>query len=75
MTNKPIKFGACGTVITALCCFTPILVIVLSAAGAGVLVQYLDWVLFPALGVFLLLLGYGLYRLNSNRKATGNAGD
>ncbi len=74
MKNKQVKIGACGTVIAALCCFTPILVVALPAAGVGAPVAYLDWLLFPALGAFLALLGYGLYRMNFNGKAARNAG-
>ncbi|MBE7384605.1 MAG: mercury resistance system transport protein MerF [Leptolyngbya sp. SIO1E4] len=42
-----------GTVVVALCCFTPILVLLLGAVGLSVWVGYLDYVLLPALGVLL----------------------
>ncbi|MCZ6628878.1 MAG: mercury resistance system transport protein MerF [SAR324 cluster bacterium] len=70
-----MKFGAWGTVIAALYCFTLILMVALPAIGVGMLVAYLDWVLFPALAAFLALLGYGLYRMNYNGKAARNAGN
>ena len=38
-----------GVGITALCCFTPILVILLSSLGLSLVVPYLDWLLWPAL--------------------------
>ena len=44
-----------GTVLVALCCFTPVLVIVLSIVGVGFLTPYLDYVLFPALVVMLIV--------------------
>lgn len=44
-----------GTVIVALCCFTPVLVITLSAIGLGSVVGYLDYILLPALVVMLLI--------------------
>ena len=44
-----------GTVLVALCCFTPVLVIVLSLLGVGFLTPYLDYVLFPALLVMLIV--------------------
>ena len=65
--GKLTWFGAVGTVITALCCFTPLLVIVLSAIGLGALVQSLDAVLLPLLGVFVVILGVGLTMLGKIR--------
>lgn len=53
-----------GTIIVALCCFTPILVILLGAIGLSDLVGYLDYVLLPALGIMvgLTVLSYWRYR-------------
>ncbi|MFN3491741.1 MAG: mercury resistance system transport protein MerF [Anaerolineales bacterium] len=62
---NPLKTGIVGTIITALCCFTPILVILLGAVGLGWLIGYLDYILFPALFIFLGLTVYGLYRQRS----------
>jgi len=44
-----------GTVLVALCCFTPVLVIVLSLLGVSFLTPYLDYVLLPALAVLLIV--------------------
>lgn len=44
-----------GTVVVAVCCFTPILVSALSVIGLGILVPYLDFILFPALGLLILI--------------------
>lgn len=44
-----------GTVITALCCFTPILVIGLGVIGLSTWIGYLDYVLLPALAVMLVV--------------------
>lgn len=57
-----IKAGIVGTVIAALCCFTPALVILLGAVGLSALVGYLDYVLMPALFIFLGLLVYGFIK-------------
>lgn len=54
--------GAVGTGVAALCCFTPVLVILLGAVGLLALVGYLDYVLLPALACFLGLTAYALYR-------------
>ncbi|WP_017328108.1 mercury resistance system transport protein MerF [Synechococcus sp. PCC 7336] len=53
-----------GTVFVALCCFTPILVVVFGAVGLSAWVGYLDFVLLPALGVMvgLSIVSYFRYR-------------
>jgi mercuric ion transport protein len=53
-----------GTVVVALCCFTPALVVLLAAVGLAVLTPYLDYVLFPALAVLMVLavLSYRRWR-------------
>jgi len=60
--NRLVMTGLVGSVIAALCCFTPILVVLFGLIGLGALVGYLDYVLFPALAVFLGLTIYGLAR-------------
>ena len=54
--------GIAGTVIAALCCFTPVLVILFGVVGLSALVGYLDYVLLPALAFFLGLTIYAVYR-------------
>ena len=48
-----LKTGIIGTVVAALCCFTPILVILFGAVGLGAVVGYLDIVLLAALALFV----------------------
>jgi mercuric ion transport protein len=60
--NSLLKLGILGTVIAALCCFTPILVILLGVVGLSALTGYLDYVLMPALAVFVLITIYALWR-------------
>lgn len=55
-----LRIGIIGTVVTALCCFTPLLVIALTSLGLAGAIAYLDMVLLPLLGVFVLLLMVGL---------------
>ena len=63
MTNSALlKTGIVGSVIAALCCFTPLLVVVLGALGLSALVGYLDFVLLPALAFFVLLTVYALWK-------------
>jgi mercuric ion transport protein len=60
--NKMLKAGVIGTVVAALCCFTPVLVIIFGAVGLAALVGYLDYVLFPALAFFVALTLYAFWR-------------
>ncbi len=50
--------GVIGSVIAALCCFTPVLVVLFGAVGLGAMIGYLDYVLFPALGIFIIVTMY-----------------
>jgi mercuric ion transport protein len=63
MSNRGLlTTGVIGTLIVALCCFTPILVILLGAVGLSALTGYLDIVLLPALGLFILLTIYAVWQ-------------
>ena len=53
--NKLLATGVIGTIIAALCCFTPVLVILLSAVGLSGIIGYLDIVLLPALAIFYFI--------------------
>tara|TARA_R110002111_G_scaffold243436_1_gene305432 strand:- start:133 stop:375 length:243 start_codon:yes stop_codon:yes gene_type:complete len=57
-----LKTGIVGTVVVALCCFTPVLVVLLGAVGLGALVGHLDAVLMPALVLFVGLTIYAMMR-------------
>ncbi len=71
MKDKTIlKTGIVGTVIAVICCFTPFLVVVLGAVGLSAWLGWLDYVLLPALGVCIVILGYGLYRVRINAGGT-----
>lgn len=60
MRDPLLRIGAVGTVITALCCFTPVLVWVLVPLGVAGAVAWLDYVLLPLLAVFVLVALIGL---------------
>jgi len=64
MKNKLLALGLGGTLLAALCCFTPLLPIFLAALGlTGLLgVVYNDAILLPILAGFLILTGYALWR-------------
>lgn len=57
-----LAFSIGGTVVLALCCFTPVLVGLLSVVGLAGLTGYLDIVLLPALVIFVGLTAYALWR-------------
>jgi mercuric ion transport protein len=57
-----LRVSVIGTVLVALCCFTPILVILLSTVGLAALTGYLDYVLLPALALFIGLTAYAVWR-------------
>jgi len=73
--NKLLQLGLIGTVLAALCCFTPILVIVLSALGLAALTGYLDYVLLPALVFFVGLTGYAFWRQKKQSDGCGKSSD
>jgi|TARA_R110002126_G_scaffold91890_2_gene218379 mercuric ion transport protein len=58
-----LKVGVIGTIIAALCCFTPVLVVLFGVVGLSAVVGYLDYVLLPALAVFVLITIYAVIRL------------
>ena len=63
MNDKTLlRTGIVGSVIVALCCVTPILVVAVSALGLAAVVGWLDFVLFPLLAFFLGLTAYALTR-------------
>jgi mercuric ion transport protein len=57
-----LSLGLGGSVLTALCCFTPILGWALGALGLGALIAGLDAVLWPTLVLFVGLTVYALIR-------------
>jgi len=59
-----LKIGIVGSVVAALCCFTPILVILFGAVGLASIVGYLDYVLLPSLVIFIGITIYALIKRN-----------
>lgn len=71
MMNDPkalLRASMIGTVLVALCCFTPVLVILLGVVGLSALTGYLDYVLLPALAIFV---GLTIYAIRRKRQADG----
>ncbi len=59
-SKKTFYAAVAGTILVALCCFTPILVITLAAVGMSAFTPYLDYVLLPAL-VLMIALAFVSY--------------
>ena len=68
--NKLLGTGVVGTGIAALCCFTPVLVVLLGAVGLGAVTGYLDYVLLPALAFFVGLTIYAVIRKTKRSNTT-----
>lgn len=66
--KKLLKTGIIGAGITAVCCLTPILVIAFGAVGLSAWVGGLDYVLFPLLGLFILMIVYASFMRQKNRE-------
>lgn len=60
--------GVIGSGLVVLCCVSPILVVVLGLVGLGAITGYLDFVLLPALALFL---GLAVYAGTRQQQDTG----
>lgn len=61
-TRTLLRTGVTGSVVAAVCCATPVLVILLGAVGLSAWVGWLDYVLIPALVGFVGLTIYAWRR-------------
>ena len=63
MTNKSLLWtGITGAALAVVCCATPLLVVLLGAVGLSALTGYLDYVLLPAIAIFIGIVIYALWR-------------
>lgn len=70
MTDRGLlTTGVIGSVVTALCCFTPVLVVGLGTLGLAALTPWLDLVLLPLLALFLIITGGALWRILRRRRS------
>lgn len=54
MKNKSVlTVGVIGTFLTAICCFTPALVVLMGTLGLSTWLAWLDYVLIPTLVLFM----------------------
>ena len=56
--KRLLNLGIAGTIVTAICCFTPVLVVLLSAVGLSAWLAWLDSVLIPLLVVFIVITAF-----------------
>jgi mercuric ion transport protein len=57
--NRLITTGVIGSIIAIICCVTPVLIVLFGALGLAGATGYLDYVLLPAMVIFLGLIVYG----------------
>jgi mercuric ion transport protein len=57
-----ITTGAVGAALAAVCCATPLLVVVLAAVGLTGWLAKADYMVIPTFILCLGLIGFGLYR-------------
>lgn len=74
MKNKNLlRTGIAGSAIAAICCFTPALVILLGAVGFSAWLAWLDFVLLPALALFLGVTIFAALRIAKASSKQANA--
>ncbi|PTX54969.1 mercuric ion transport protein [Litoreibacter ponti] len=52
LKDRGFRIGLIGSVVAAICCFTPLLVITLTSLGLGAYTIWIDPIVVPALIVF-----------------------
>jgi len=68
--RKILGAGLIGAAVVALCCFTPVLVVLLGIVGLSAIVGWLDYVLMPALVFFIGLTVYAVWRRQRHMKCS-----
>ena len=62
MNEKTLmRRGLIGSVIAAICCFTPLLVVVVAGVGLSAIVGWLDYALFPLLFASMGVVAHALW--------------
>lgn len=68
--RRLLTTGIIGTVIAALCCFTPVLVVLFGFVGLSAVLGWFDYVLLPALAFFIGLTIYAVWRRQRNTRTS-----
>jgi len=74
-TPTLLKTGIIGMAVAALCCFTPLLVVLFGSVGLAAWVGHLDAVLVPALVIFILITIYAFIRQDREAKQASGVGE
>ena len=56
-----LRTGIIGSAVTAICCFTPVVVLLFTALGVSAALGWIDWILLPALAIFLAMTAYAIW--------------
>lgn len=70
-----LKLGIVASIVTAICCFTPALVVLLGALGLSAWLGWLDSVLIPLLIVFLAITVFASMGVVSAARHRGEIDD
>ena len=62
MNDRRLNRSIVGQAIEALCCFTPVLVVVFGFAGLSAIVGHFNYFLLPALSVSVLITIFAVFR-------------
>ncbi|MGI9422846.1 MAG: mercury resistance system transport protein MerF [Hyphomicrobiaceae bacterium] len=60
--DRLLSIGIVGTVVAAICCFTPLLVVLFGAVGLSAWVAGLDMILLPVLAIFIAITVFALWK-------------
>ena len=60
--DRLLTIGIIGTIIAAICCFTPTLAWLLALSGMTAWLTWLDYVLVPLLLIFLAITAFAILR-------------
>jgi mercuric ion transport protein len=61
-STRLLRTGVVGSLVTAVCCFTPLLVWGLPALGLAAWLGWIDYVLLPVFAGFMILIAVALWR-------------
>ncbi len=69
MDDPLLVTGITGTVIAAVCCFTPLLAWAMAFGGFTAFIGWIDYVALPALGIFVAITLIALMRRRYGKPA------
>jgi mercuric ion transport protein len=67
MKSPLLTTGIVGAAVTAICCVTPLLVVLFGLLGISAWLGWIDLILLPLLGLFIALTVYALVSAKRNR--------